>query len=836
MSKKLRLLVYCTSLFSCLHTLTAQNPVPQPLTIVLESIQEQYGVQFNYASDLVESIKVVPPGTTLSLSEVLTYLDVQSNLNYEQLSGTIISIKEKDLSLCGYLKDEDTGESVPFVTVQYDSLGVIANKEGYFSIDSLTKNNQVVVRHLGFKPLVKNVKLFDVFQCDTLFLIPYQEELAEVTVSDFFVRGIDKLENGSYQMNFNKFSLLPGLIDDDVLQSVQALPGIQSIDETVSNINIRGGSNDQNLILWDDIKMYQSGHFFGLISMFNPQITRRVQLIKNGSSVSDTDGVSGTISMKTDEYLNYDTKGSVGLNLIDFNGSVDTPIGKRASIQFATRRSLSDFIETPTFTNYFDRAIQDTEIGRNFESIPSSDLDFNFYDVSMRLLYDPSDKDRIRLNFIHTSNNLSFNEVADIDGVLEERESGLDQGTTAFGIYYRRDWTENFGTDVNLYNTDYGLDARNANILDNQQLTQENTVSETSLRLNTRLRVTDRLKLTSGYQYMETKVSNSDNVDNPLFVRLDARVLRTHALFSEVGVLSPDQKTRQNLGMRFNYLDAYNKIIFEPRISLDYTFLKHFNVEFLGEFKHQSTSQIINFQNDFLGLEKRRWQLADNREIPVIRSRQASVGFSYNQKGWLANVVPYYKRVLGITTQSQGFQDQYEFVRTPGSYDAFGVDVLMRKQLKNNAVWLNYSYLNAEYTFGQLAETQFASNFDITHAVTVGGNYTWKKILVSAGVNWRTGRPLSQPVWDNPVVNGAVNYAAANAGRLRDYLRADISGRYEFDWGKTRKVQVGMSVWNLLNRDNTLNTYYRATSPSEATAFVQSALGITPNASVRVLF
>lgn len=836
MSKKLRLLVYCISLFSCLHTLTAQNPEPQPLTVVLESIQEQYGVRFNYAPDLVELKKVVPPGTTLSLSEVLTYLDVQTSLDYEILAGTIVTISEKDLSLCGFLKDEDTGESVPFVTVQYDSLGVISNKEGYFSIDSLTQNNQVVVRHLGFRPLVKNVKLFDAFQCDTLFLIPYQEELAEVTVSDFFVRGIDKLENGSYQMNFNKFSLLPGLIDDDVLQSVQALPGIQSIDETVSNINIRGGSNDQNLILWDDIKMYQSGHFFGLISMFNPQITRRVQLIKNGSSVSETDGVSGTISMKTDEYLNYDTKGNVGVNLIDFNGSVDTPIGKRASLQLATRRSLSDFVETPTFNNYFDRAIQDTEIGRNFESIPSSDLDFNFYDVSMRLLYDPTDKDRIRLNFIHTSNNLSFNEVADIDGVLEERESGIDQTTTAFGVYYRRDWTENFGTEVNFYNTDYGVDARNANILDNQQLTQENTVSETSFRINTKLRFSDRLKLTSGYQVMETKVSNLDNVDNPLFVRLDARVLRTHALFSEVGMLSSDKKTRLNLGMRFNYLDAFRKYIFEPRVSIDYTFLKHYNVEFLGEFKHQSTSQIINFQNDFLGLEKRRWQLSNNGDIPVIRSRQASVGFSYNQKGWLANAVPYYKRVLGITTQSQGFQDQYEFVRAAGSYDAFGVDVLMRKQLKNNSIWLNYSYLNADYTFDTLPERQFPSNFDITHSVTVGGNYSWKQILVSAGVNWRTGRPLSQPVWENPVENGVVNYAGANQGRIQDYLRADISGRYEFDWGKTKKVQVGVSVWNVLNRDNTLNTYYRATGLNEATAFVQSALGITPNASVRVLF
>ena len=60
-----------------------------------------------------------------------------------------------------------------------------------------------------------------------------------------------------------------------------------------------------------------------------------------------------------------------------------------------------------------------------------------------------------------------------------------------------------------------------------------------------------------------------------------------------------------------------------------------FSVEVLGEFKHQNVSQIINFQNDFLGIEKRRWQLSDNDSIPIIRSKQASVGFTYKKKQWL---------------------------------------------------------------------------------------------------------------------------------------------------------------------------------------------------------
>jgi len=116
------------------------------------------------------------------------------------------------------------------------------------------------------------------------------EMLPEVIVPSYIIKGISKLNNGSFEIDFSEFSLLPGLVETDVLRSIQAFPGIQSINENVSNISIRGGSHDQNLILWDGIKMYQSGHFFGLISMYNPQITQQVVLLKNGSDVSYTDG------------------------------------------------------------------------------------------------------------------------------------------------------------------------------------------------------------------------------------------------------------------------------------------------------------------------------------------------------------------------------------------------------------------------------------------------------------------------------------------------------------------------------------------------------------------
>ena len=130
------------------------------------------------------------------------------------------------------------------------------------------------------------------------------EYLEEVLITNYLTKGISLSNNGTVVIEQQEFGILPGLIEPDILQSIQSLPGIASINETVSNLNVRGGTHDQNLILWDGIKMYQSGHFFGLISAFNPYLTNNVEVIKNGSSAAYGDGVSSIINMRLDNSLN----------------------------------------------------------------------------------------------------------------------------------------------------------------------------------------------------------------------------------------------------------------------------------------------------------------------------------------------------------------------------------------------------------------------------------------------------------------------------------------------------------------------------------------------------
>lgn len=808
----------------------------QSLSQIFNNIQKQYNVQFNYAEETVDNIFVVAPSKELSLKEVLSYLETKTHLSFTMMTSHIILVKPKTtLIICGYLKDGETLSPLALATIQTTKSIAVSDENGFFKIEVETTTQALAITYVGYKTIIKLLDSFNKENCETILMQPDLQILSEIIISNYLTSGISKLSNGSYQIDFLNFDILPGLIDHDVLQSVQALPGIQSVNETVSNINIRGGSHDQNLILWDGIKMYQSGHFFGLISMYNPNITQKVYLRKNGSGVELTDGVSGTIMMQTEQEVNHEFKGIIGVNFTDVNGFVDVALSDVSSLQVAGRKSISDFIETPTYTAFFNRISQDTEVANNIATIKNTDKVFDFYDTSLRWIYNISDKDELRINFINVYNQLQFNENATINNQIESRESNLMQYSIAGALNYKKEWSSKFRTVFEVYETDYKLKSINANIIDSQRFLQENKVSETSMKLRTNYIINKVFQLQSGYHFVETEVTNLDDVDNPLFRFLISEVVRTHGVFTQLAYNSLHKQSAFNLGVRYNYIDKLKKTIIEPRLSFTQQLLNHFTFELLGEFKHQNTSQVINFQNDFLGIEKRRWQLSNNNDIPVITSKQASAGLSYSNSGWLLNAEWYYKAVEGITAQSQGFQNQYEFVKSKGKYQAKGVDVLLRKQIDNFNIWLSYSNMNNIYGFKDLEPNSFPSNFDITHSVTVGLAYSSKNIKLSAGLNWYSGKPVTQPVVGNEIVNNEVNFDATNATNLDDYMRLDVSAIYDFNLGEKNKAHLGISFWNVLDKENQINNFYRVNN-GMLNETIQSSLGLTPNAVLKLFF
>jgi hypothetical protein len=270
------------------------------------------------------------------------------------------------------------------------------------------------------------------------------QQLKEVIVSSYLTTGITKLNDGSITIKPETFGILPGLIEPDVLQTIQALPGVLSTDETVSNINVRGGTHDQNLMLLDGIKMYQSGHFFGLISAFNPYTTKRVNIYKNGSSAKYGDGISSVIDMQLPNEIDNEFKAGLGLNLINADVFAKIPLSKKTELQLSSRRSVTDLFVSPTYEEYFKRIFQDSDITNSNRNSISENENFYFYDVNLKFLYDITEKDKIRINFLNVNNLLNYDEQSTINDKNEAFNSKLSQENLATGITYSRDWNESF--------------------------------------------------------------------------------------------------------------------------------------------------------------------------------------------------------------------------------------------------------------------------------------------------------------------------------------------------------------------------------------------------------
>ena len=805
-----------------------------PLTEVLAEIATAHGITFNYKSGLLNDVEVFPIKNNISLSEKLKNLSEQTNLVFNKISDAIITIS-KPIKVCGYIKDEFSLQPLLGATINGKLDYAISDENGYFEITLTSSEELVTIRYLGFKTLEQKGEFFNSETCETITMIEQLEQISAVVLQTYLIKGINKKEDWNTSIDYSRFSLLPGLIESDVLQTVQALPSISSADETVSNINIRGGSNDQNLLLWDDIKMYQTGHFFGLISSFNPNMTQTATVINNGTDVSYSDGTSGTIHMKTADKINSKFSGNFGVNFLNAELFSDIPIGEKSSLQIASRKSIDNLIRTPTYDVYFDRVAQNTEVQDNESEVLNSNQKFDFYDTSLRWLYNPTKKDFLRFNFILINNDLSFDETSNIDGSTLTRQSSISQNSMAFGLNYKRQWSDMLFSTLSVYNTDYELHAVNADVLEEQLFLQENSVSETRIKFDN-LYKNDLWQFKLGYEFTETEVINLNDIDKPRFVRRDEEIIREHGAFGQAWFTNANQDFSIRGGIRANYITKFEKLIIEPRLSIRKAIGNHFEIEALGEFKHQSTSQIVNFQNDFLGIEKRRWQLTDNNEIPIIESKQASIGIMYNNNGWLLDAKAYYKTVDGITTQSQSFTTKYEFEKEKGSYHAYGFEFLFRKKFNKLNSWLSYSYLNNIYTFETLEEIEFPSNFDITHAFTLGSTYSTRSWDISAGANYRIGKPTSIPLAGNEVDNNNVNYDLANNERLQYYLRIDASAMYKFKISKRFRSEVGASIWNILDRENPINNYYRVNDENNAVKFSRFSLGMTTNLVFRIFF
>lgn len=815
------------------------NKKYKSLAELFQQWQVQYQVDFSYANVEVDHLLIKAYPNFDTLEENLAYLSKKLPFTYQVLPNNIVAVVPKKEYQWTCIRvfnfDQQTPILSPVAVGSSLLIKATSKNELYIPLET-SSSSSFILQADGYENYSLDTSQLKEEGCTSVFLYEVSEKLNEVIITNYLTKGIDKLKTGQIRFNPTYFGLLPGMIEPDVLQSIQALPGVMSAEESVAYLNIRGGTHDQNLFLWDGIKIYQTSHFFGMITSLNPYMTQSTEIIKNGTNPSFGDGVSSVIDMKTNSKVNQTLSAEAGINMVYADFFVDAPLFQNSSLQVSGRHSINQWGKTPTYNRFFDKVFQNTAVSTPTNSNQrTQEDDFSFYDFSFRWLYQVSENDYIRLNGLVAYNDFNLDRTEMEDDLVIARNSMLNQQNLALGAYYERRWNDAMVSNLQFYTSNYQLSAANTNELTSQTLQQENQVEEWGFKWNNEFQLNEELLLFVGYQFNETGILNFENINNPLFTRSVQEALISNSLFSGLR-FQPSLQTNVQLGSRINHISKFNTVLFEPRINITHRFLKKHILEFQAEKKSQITTQVVDQQSDFLGVENRRWVLANPGEIPILSSEQLSLGYSFQHKKWLITSDFFYKRILNITSQSQGFQNQFQFERTHGNYEVFGAEFLLTKKWENFSTWLSYSLTDNTYFFEDFTPSQFPNNIDITHVLDVGVNYEYRGVNVASGIHWHSGIPTTAIQLQGSGDDQSFVFGMPNQETLRNFFRIDFSANYTFSLRNKMQLYTGISIWNLLGRTNLYSTFYQNPNHSSMSPTFQRGLDFTPNFSLRLKF
>jgi hypothetical protein len=828
----------------------------KPLKEVLVHLEKKHNVRFSYSDDLVKQIFIVFNETTSQdqdITEIIKQLQQASGMQFKLVSKNRYAVfypTEKQ-TICGFLYDAQYKNSLTnaSVVIKHKKQGTSSNKKGFFKLLDVALKDTLQISLIGYKTIEKPVSHFLFNDCLPIYLEEEITNLKEVIVTNYLTNSILKTIDGAIVFKPKSQTVLPGLTESDALLTVQQIPGILNIDETASGLHIRGGSPDQNLILYNNIKLFNTAHFFGAISAINPQTIDKITVYKTASNVKYGNHIAGVVDIESNSKITEKVSGSLGSNLTNFDSNVNVPISSKVSLMVSGRRSLTDILDTPTNTNFSKKAFQFTVIDDNNQLAKTiegdTDTDFYFFDYSAKLNYNPTEKDHISFSQIKMKNDL--NHRFSSTELQEKAEDNLELTNSGYSVQWNREWNANTHHKVYASLSNYKLKVNNEKFLINQEdnyafINKDNDVKNIDVGVQVNHKLSKKSTATLGYQYSYNNVlfkltRNNDFLYKEEFF-LEDNTNNTHSLFGEYQ-LKNNKDYVVNIGLRSNYFSLLDKFYFEPRIFSQVKVLPKFWLNSSFDIKQQNISKITESYTKDFGLENEVWVLSNNKRVPLLKSKQITFGAVYRHNNWVIDVDVFRRKIEGLTSITSGFETNRGFFLGEGT--SIGLDILLKKNWKNYNTWVSYHTGKTSFLFnGFNNDKKFDGNSDVSHAFYWANHLKYKQFNFSLGWTYRVGVPFTSAFISD------LYYIArniANSERLPDYHRLDASCVYKFflNTKKHIRAEAGIALLNAYGKKNILRRNYDVAgfdNPEGGTLLQEDikSIGFTPNISFRLKF
>ena len=835
----------------------AQESVNQPLELVLIQLQNQFEVKFSYPSDLLEDKIINLEVDPLSLKNTLDRIEKMTQLQFVKIAENSFIIKPNfglsEVRICGYVLDAVTQLPIQdvSVSVEYTSENFNSQSNGYFELEGLNRASRIKVYRMGYKSRELTLNDFGK-DCLKIYLEEEVFALNEIVIENYFSKGFVKNRDGSLNVSPKNMSTLPGLVESDVLQSVQMIPGISSPDETATGLNIRGGTPDHNLILFDGIKIYNYDHFFGMLSSFDPNIIEEIKIYKNGGPSKYRSHISGVIDMTTGSKIPKRTSGGIGVNMIFANAYLSLPVNKKLGVTLSARSSFSDVFKTITFDRYADFVFQNTKITNNNVTY-SSDLSkrnthYNFQDYTLKGVYQISPSSQVNLSAIYSKNALDFKaKLTEINQFTTDVLNIQNLGVIA---EHQKEWSKRLKAKVALSFSHYNFDYSGKEILDaffNYSTIKKNEIFDNNAHVEMNYKINALQELTVGFDYVFNDIQYtigriSDVIfDKDYTIQSNNNKSNTYSVFADY--YWKYNNWSLNAGLRNTYFSDLKQLYIQPNFTANFSLNSRINLQGSFQKKNQLLSQIVEFETQNFGLENQVWALSNSSNIPVLSNTQASVGANYKHNGLFVDLAFFKSNTSRITSLTKGFNREVDEFSI-GRSENLGIELLAQKEINHCSSMVSYSLSKSVFQFKDLNEAkEFNGNFDIRHHLNLIQTLRWDKLELAAAWRFKSPKPYTQAkgLSGNNAENIHIEYEPINLARLDQYTRFDLSSSYQFSWSKKVKGVFRFSLINVFNNLNNISRYHRLVFDLQNLNYSirelnKYGIGRTVNASIQLKF
>ena len=765
-----------------------------------------------------------------------------------------------NFTLSGVLKDRNSGEALPFATIYIKGTtnAAVTNADGYFTLLKVPSDTSTLaISYIGYD----KAEFFlspQISKTNLLVEISSSHTLKEVEITaerEDVMNAGSKTDVSVIKMSPQKLAALPNLGEKDIMRSFQLMPGVSGSNESSSGLYVRGGTPDQNLILFDGFTVYHVDHLYGFYSTFNANAIKDVQLYKGGFESRFGGRISSVVEVTSKDGNQKKVNVGGDLSLISINAFAEIPIGDKFSSSFAFRRSFQGPIYKAIF-NKFNTTQRGGFGGRGGSSnavVPSS----YFYDFNGKLTYKPTDKDIISLSFFSGRDNLdnSFVRAGRASATQAAGASFSLTDLTKYGnigssLKWSRKWNPRlYGNTLISYSNYYS----NRDLTNQGSFTtstgeartfksgtlENNNLNDYSVKTDYLWDAFKNNQIGFGAfaTYFDIAYSYSQNDTTTVLQRRNYGVLAGGYLQDKIKLFN--NKLQLIPGVRWSYFDVTSKSYTEPRFSAILNLTDHLSLKGATGRFYQFANRVT--REDILAGSRDFWILSDKDKVPVSSAIHYIAGISYDIKNYLFSVEGYYKVLSDISDYSLRFNRTGQTIQADenfytGTGIAKGVEFLVQRKFGNLTGWVSYTLGQVRNHFDVYGPGTFPADQDATHEIKVVGIYNWKRWDFSATFIYATGEPYTAPsgAYSVTLLDGSTRsyftVSSKNSLRLPDYNRLDIAASYKlFVNSGTKNIgSIGISIFNVYNQTNVWYKQYQVID-SQIIETNVNYLGIIPN-------